>query len=368
MGCTVETELCFSDLTQNIFGPLQNQRYPISATVELTERCNYNCVQCFINKAANDPLTTQKEMSTAQVKDLIDQLAEAGTLFLLITGGEPFLRSDFIEIFEYSRKKGLLVTLFSNGSMLTPEIASVLAEYGIRGLEITLYGATRETFDSVTRRPGSYDRCMQGIETALAYKLPLSLKTFIVNTNKHELTQMRAFAKERNLGFRFDSMLIPRLDGTGNGHHLQLGINEMIRLDLEDSERTSAWRDVIKERKDLQVDRVHIYNCGAAHQSFHIDAYGNLSPCALVRTPCYNVFELGFINAWEMLGGVRTLTHTKKTECADCPHVMFCNQCTGWSQLVMGDLETPVPFICELTKQRMQAIKELSFVTMEEKK
>jgi len=358
VGCSVETELCFSDLTQNIFGPLQNQRYPISATLELTERCNYNCVQCFINKAANDPLASQKEMSTAQVKDLIDQLAEAGTLFLLITGGEPFLRSDFIEIFKYSRNKGLLVTLFSNGSMLTPEIASVLAEYGIRGLEITLYGATREIFDSVTRRPGSYERCMQGIGTALAYKLPLSLKTFVINQNKHELAQMREFAHERNLGFRFDSMLIPRLDGNGNGHHLQLDIDEMIPLDLEDPERVSAWKDVITERKGLEADRVHIYKCGAAHQSFHIDAYGDLSPCALVRTPCYNVFEIGFKNAWEMLGGVRTLKQTKKTECADCPHVFFCNQCTGWSQLMVDDPETPVPFICELTKRRLQEVRK----------
>lgn len=356
MSCTVESELCFADLTKNIFEPLQNQRYPFSATMELTERCNYNCIQCFINKPANDP-SSQKEMTTAQVKDLIDQLVEAGTLFLLITGGEPFLRSDFIEIFKYSRKKGLIVTLFSNGSMLTPEIASVLAEYGIRGLEISLYGATPETFDAVTWRPGSYERCMRGVETALAYKLPLSLKTFIINTNKHELTQMRAFAHDRNLNFRFDSMLIPRLDGNGNGHQLQLDIDEMIRLDMEDPERVSAWKDVLEERQEMKVDSSLIYNCGAAHYSFHIDAYGNMSPCALVRKPCYDIVEFGLKNAWEMLGAVHTLKHTKKTECADCPHVIFCNQCTGWSQSVMGDLETPVPFICELTKQRMQVVR-----------
>lgn len=367
MYCTVETELCFSDLTKNVFGPLQNQRFPISATLELTERCNYNCIQCFINKIANDPLAIQKEMTTTQVKGLIDQLAEAGTLFLLITGGEPFLRSDFIEIFKYSRMKGLLVTLFSNGSMLTPEIASVLADYGIRGLEITLYGATPETFDSVTRHPGSYERCMRGIETALAYKLPLSLKTFVINTNKHELAQMRAFAHERKLNFRFDSMLIPRLDGNGNGHHLQLDMDEMVSLDMEDPERVSAWKDVLQERQDLKFDTVHIYNCGAAYQSLHIDAYGNMSPCALVRTPCYNVIEIGFRNAWEILGGVRTLKHTIKTECPDCPHVIFCNQCTGWSQNIMGDLETPVPFICELTKRRMKAIRDL-LLLVEEKK
>lgn len=296
-------------------------------------------------------------MTTAQIKNLIDQMAEAGTLFLLITGGEPFVRSDFIEIFKYTRMKGMIVTLFSNGSMLTPEIASVLAEYGIRGLEITLYGATRETFDAVTRRPGSYDRCMQGIETALRYKLPLSLKTFIIQANKHELAQMRAFAHERDLKFRFDNMLIPRLDGSGNGHQLQISMDEMIQLDMEDADRVSAWKDVLKERQEMKVDPSFIYNCGAAHYSFHIDAYGNLSPCALVRKPCYNVLEIGLKNAWELLGGVRTLKHTRKTECADCPHVIFCNQCTGWSQNTMGDLETPVPFICELTKRRMQAVR-----------
>lgn len=359
MNCSVETELSFADLSKNIFEPLRNQRYPISATIELTERCNYNCTQCFINQSINDPLARQKEMTTAQVFHVIDQLADAGTLFLLMTGGEIFARSDFIEIFEYSRKKGLIVTLFSNGSMLTPKIAAVLKEYGIRGLEVSLYGATRETFDAVTRLPGSYDRCMRGIQTALAYELPLSLKTFIIQSNKHELAQIRAFAQENELGFRFDNVMIPRMDGNDNSEQLQLGIEEIIQMDMDDPERVSAWKNVLEERQGWEIDREVLYNCGAAHHSMHIDSFGNLSPCALVRTPCYNLLSMSFEQAWEAMGYVRTLKHTVKTECAECEHAMFCTQCPGWSLNVMNDLETPVPFICELTKQRMQKVQSL---------
>lgn len=356
MTCSVEQELYFDDL-KNIWGPISNQRYPISGTIELTERCNYTCQHCFINKPANDLTARQTEMSTAQVKSVIDQLADAGTLFLLITGGEPLIRSDFLEIFRYARQKGMIITLFTNGSLLTDEIAASLAEYGIRGIEISIYGVTPGTFEAVTRSSGSFERCMRGIDSALKYKLPLSLKTFVMTINQHELGQMRTIAEKYHLKFRFDSMLWPRIDHTGNGHHLQLNIKEMIKLDLEDPERLNTWRELMQKHEGEKINSELIFHCGAAYQSFHIDAIGNLSPCAMVRRPCYNILKSNFSTAWEKLGEVRDLKRTKKSECVDCPYVILCNHCTGWSQNVMDDLETPVPFICELTKQRMQAIR-----------
>jgi len=95
--------------------------------------------------------------------------------------------------------------------MLTPEIAAVLAEYGLKGIEISIYGATAETHERLTRAPGSFERSLRGIQTALAYHLPLSLKTFVISLNQQELPQMRAFAAEHGLNFRYDSLLWPRL-------------------------------------------------------------------------------------------------------------------------------------------------------------
>jgi len=366
MPCGLEQELFFDDLKENIWQPLLQHRYPMTGTIELTERCNYNCVHCYINQPANDPAARQNELSTPEMFDVIDQLAAAGVLFLLITGGEPLLRPDFVDIFKHAREKGLVITLFTNGALLTPEIAAVLADYGIRGIEISLYGATPQTFEAMTRRPGAYQHCIRGIETALDYGLPSSLKSFVVRTNQHELAQMRAIADDYGVPFRYDTLLWPRVDHRNNGHdhddELQLSIEEMIRLDIEDPERLGAWQDVITERHGLKTNSEYIFNCGAAYHSFHIDAHGNLSPCAMVRVPCYNLLKINFTDAWEKLGQVRSLKRTHKVECADCDYAILCNQCTGWSQAVIGDAESVVPFICQLTKRRMQALKEINTI------
>ena len=359
MICENEQGLAFDELTENIWGPLRTQRYPISGTIELTERCNYACVHCYINQPAGSPTARQTELTTAEVKHILDQLVDAGCLFLLMTGGEPLIRPDFGEIFRYAREKGLLVTLFTNGSMLTPEIAAMLVEYGLRGIEISIYGATAQTHERLTRTPGSFERCLRGIQTALDYHLPLSLKTFVLSLNQQELPQMRAFAAEQGLNFRYDSLLWPRLDGKGSLQNpLQLDLEEMIRLDVEDPERLSAWKDVISERKDLLADKEHVFSCGAAYHAFHIDAHGNLSPCAMVRNPCYNLLDITFPEAWEKLGQIRTLKRQKRVECLDCTSFLLCNQCPAWSQAMLDDLETPVPFLCELTRQRVQAIEQ----------
>lgn len=365
MSCGLEQELFFDDLKENIWQPLLQHRYPMTGTIELTERCNYNCVHCYINQPANDPAARQKELNTAEMFGVIDQMADAGVLFLLVTGGEPLLRSDFLEIFKHAREKGLVITLFTNGALLTPEIAAVLADYGIRGIEISLYGASPGTFDAMTRLPGSYQRCIRGIETALDFNLPLSLKTFVVRTNQHELAQMRAMAADYGVPFRYDTLLWPRVDDRSNGSHLQLSMEEMIRLDIEDPERLAAWQDVIAERCGMKTNSEDIFNCGAAYHSFHIDARGNLSPCAMVRVPCYNLVKINFTDAWEKLGQVRSLKRTHKVECADCDYAILCNQCTGWSQAIMGDAESVVPFICQLTKQRMLALQEKCILEVE---
>ena len=187
---------------------------PLSGTIEVTRRCPLTCAHCYNNLPMGDRGAAQRELSCDEHCRLLDELSEAGCLWLLYTGGEIFARRDFIDIYSYARRRGLLITLFTNGTLITPALADRLVEERPFAIEITLYGRTRDTYERLTGIPGSYDRCMRGIRLLHERGLPLSLKTVAVTINKHEVFAMQQFAEDelgRRIQVRRDDESAPRL-------------------------------------------------------------------------------------------------------------------------------------------------------------
>jgi len=281
-------------------------------------------------------------LNAAQWAGLIDQLADAGCLFLLITGGEPLLHPDFIEIFKHARKRGLLVSLFSNGTILTEEIADQLLAYNLNSLEVSLYGASNETYERVTGVPGAYDRCLHAVELALERGIPISLKTVLLTLNQHELYAIRRWVESLGLLFRYDGTIWPRLDGDLSPLAYQISGEDLLRLDIDDHERMEGWHHVANQFEGKYLRAEHVFTCGAAQRSFHIDPYGNLSACMMVRKPAFDLLGTGFMKAWETLGEIRNWKRKNGTECETCMINALCPQCPGWSLAIHGDFETPV--------------------------
>ncbi|MEL7636213.1 MAG: radical SAM protein [Anaerolineaceae bacterium] len=360
MTCTFEPDLTLDEFTLRLLSPLGVARFPLSASMELTNRCNLNCVHCYINQPATDPSIAAKELDAQGWQAVIDQMAEAGTLFLLISGGEPLLREDFPEIFKYAVKRGMLVSLFSNATMLTPKLADFLVEWGLHSLEVSLYGATRETYEKVTRQPGSYDRCLRGIELAQSRGIKVSLKTVLLTSNLHELEEMQALTNKLGLDFRYDSTLWPRLDGTRTNLQYQINNQVSLMLDLADPKRRESWEKTAQEFKGHQIREKLVFSCGAGHRSFHIDATGRMTPCMMVRSPASDILSLGFSEAWERTGRIRNLKRTMKTDCETCQAGTLCTQCPGWSLAQAGDYESIYPEICEMGLLRQTQFSKAS--------
>jgi len=353
LNCGLDPDMTLDEWTNSMLIPLDGGRYPISGTMELTERCNLTCKHCFINKPANSVAIKDQELNKAEWFEVIDQMANTGCLFLLITGGEPLLHPDFEEILVHTRKSGMLVSLFSNGTLLTPRIVDLLAEWGLQSLEISLYGATQETYERVTGQPGSFRRCLEGIELAQQRGLKLGLKSVLMTINKHELPQMKALASDYGLDFRYDSLLWPRIDGNLiSKNRFQLSAEEMLSLDRDDVDRYQDLLETSNNYKDQIVRAGKVFNCGAAHRSFHVDAKGYMSPCIMVRRPAYSILEYGFVEAWEKVGTSREMLRLLGTQCESCRIGALCRQCPGWSLAVHDDYETPVDEICEFAHIR----------------
>ncbi len=352
MDCPCTTGLELDGWGERLNEKLFGKRYPLSVMIELTERCNLRCVHCYINQPANDSREKEKELSADQFKLIIDKITRAGTLYVCFTGGEIFLREDFEEIYIHAISSGLLVTLFTNATLITPRLADMLASHRPSMVDITLYGATPETYERVTGTRGAFNACMRGIQLLRDREITIGLKTVVLTLNQHELTEMQNFARTVNAQFRYDGNLWPRLDGDFSPRQYQIAAEELLALDFAVDERRMAWQEQANLSKTGNLRAEYVYSCGAGMRSYGINSRGEMSICGMVQNPVYNLLEMDFSDAWERLGILRTQKRQKPSKCQSCGLGGLCVICPGLSQAANGDDESPEELVCALAHMR----------------
>jgi radical SAM protein with 4Fe4S-binding SPASM domain len=306
----------------------------------------------------HDGVARARELTTAEHHRIIDELADLGCLWLLYTGGEIFARRDFLDIYKHAKRAGLLVTLFTNGVLVTESIADELAEWRPFAVEITLYGRTRETYERLTGIPGSFDKCIRGVELLIDRGLPLKLKTVAVSINKHEVMDMKQFAADLGVEFKFDPMINPRIDCSSSPLAVRLSPAEIVALDFEDPQRSAEMRRLAIDFPSPPVrtgEVAHIYDCGAGANSFAIDPYGQLSMCVLSHMDRYDLKRGSFRDGWDFLHEVRGKEATMPTKCTSCALRSMCGMCPAQGELENGNPEMPVDFLCATAHLRARA-------------
>lgn len=331
------------------------ERIPISGSLELTFQCNLRCKHCYLD-GVHDGVPDQQELTMQEWYSILDQLADEGTLWLLLTGGEPLVRPDFLDIYTYAKRKGFLITLFTNGTTLTPEIVDYLVEWRPFNIEITLYGRTKETYESVTGIPGSFDRCMRGIELLRERQLPFALKAMVLTLNAHELWDIKSYAEdELGVKFRFDANVHAGVDKDFTPEKYRLQPEEIVEFDLLDAKRMRNWQDYWEHVRDLEIDSSYRYICGAGLNMYNIDPFGRLSVCMLSREENYDLRAGTFSEGWhDFLPTVRFQKVKGNYQCNRCELKALCHQCTGWSLTENGDPEELVEFLCRLGHVRAE--------------
>lgn len=360
MDCPHIPTIGYPQLSEQMNRKNTAKRIPITGSFELTFRCNLRCAHCYCNLPQNDRDAIKKELSTGEVCDILDQIAEAGCLWLLITGGEPLLRKDFLEIYTYAKKKGFIITLFTNGTLMTPEIADYLAEWPPFRVEITLYGATKETYERIAQFPGSFERCIQGIDLLLKRNIALKLKTIVMNLNLKELWDIEKLTERLGVKFGFDPLLTPRLDGSKTPINFRLSPEEVVRLELSREKKVEEWRELFGKSKDFSNIN-NLYLCGAGISSFHLDPYGQMSMCIMSRFQSYDLPHGSFYKGWQTFFP-QYLSQKPKSDyrCNQCELIAVCDQCPGWALLENGNPDSSVEYLCKIAYLRANAFKILN--------
>jgi radical SAM protein with 4Fe4S-binding SPASM domain len=340
-------------LHQRYFG----ERAPLEVSIEVTRRCPLECLHCYNNLPMGDVDARNRELTKEEHFKLLDDLVDLGAFWLLYSGGEIFARKDFLEIYTYAKQKGFLITLFTNGILINERIADHLLEYPPFAIEITLYGRTKKTYEALTGIPGSYERCLRGIELLRDRRLPLKLKTVPTTINKHEVFAMKKFAEEElGVEFKFDAQVNPRIDCSQSPLAVRLAPEEVVALDLHSPKAAQEYRQLAE--RDLtaapalsSIDTV--YFCGGGMYSFAINPYGGMTICLISQQESYNVRQGNVREGWEkFLNAVRTRKRTRLTKCVQCRIQSLCGMCPANGELENGEKESPVPFLCEVAHLR----------------
>ena len=333
-------------------------RIPVSGTIDLTYGCNLKCRHCYLGGKTSNRENQDKELGTAEWQTIIDEITDAGCLYLLITGGEPLSRKDFKPIYCQAKTRGLLITVFTNGTLITQDILELFTEFTPKAIEVTLYGAAAETYERITGVPGSYEKCLTGIRKLIDHRINVKLKTILMTLNREEFFAVENLAKEWGIKFRFDAAVFPGLKGDKTPIKLRVSAEEAVEKEFSDLHRAQEWKNFFARMQKLPVQDT-LYPCGAGKTHFHIDPYGSLQPCLMVKDPDleYNLIGGSFLTGWnEVVSRISDKKVGINLPCYRCEKKSLCGFCPGFFELENGTEEVYSRYLCTMGHLRFEKI------------
>lgn len=279
---------------------------PLSVLFEVTHRCNLGCEHCYLTEGpVGRPRPGGEELSLEEIRTILDDLAEAGALFLTLSGGEVFMRRDFLSIAALARERAFSVTVFTTGTLLTPETASALADLHPLSVEVSIYSARPEAHDRVTRIPGSHARSLRALRLLKERGVVILIKSPLMSVNASELHDLVALAEDLGAGCGFDPMLTPRRDGD----------RAPLALAPSAAQLRAFFTDPVLAREFAQpvkcVPQPGEEICGTGRRTCLISPYGDLFPCGVHPVPAGNLRQARFREIWTgspLLRELRTQT------------------------------------------------------------
>jgi MoaA/NifB/PqqE/SkfB family radical SAM enzyme len=337
-------------------------RLPLEGDIDLTYRCNLNCRHCWLRIPQTSP-ERENELALEEIKTIVDDAREMGCGHWYISGGEPMLRPDFAEIFDYITRKSVSYSINTNGTLITPEIARLMKRRGVK--MVSLCGATGETYDHVTRQPGGFDKLMQGFRYLKEAGAGFSIQLIPMRDNWHEWEKMTKLAQSLSGQWRIGAPwlhLSSCQDPERNAEitRQRLDPRDVVELDKPDLSHEKAAAPECRYREG--DDRL-FSPCLLHRQMFHVDPYGGMTFCHLLKDPAmrYDLRGGTLREAWEsfipsLANKVRGGSEYDRN-CAACDKRKDCRWCPVYGWLEHGRFSAPVKHLCDVAGE-MQRFKE----------
>lgn len=343
-----EKSLRWSEFQSKILAYSAANRIPYKASFELTPRCSLKCKMCLMRLDPCDMKAQGQELSTEEWIRMGQMAFEAGTMDLLLTGGEPMLRKDFKEIYTAFSDMGFILRVFSNATLVTDEILALFAERPPQSMEISLYGASRETYQLVGGWAEGYDRMVAGLDALRAVVPSIRLKTTIIRDNANDFEAMKAFAKARALPLSTCTLPQPAIRGArADVHTCRLNLQELLAF------HQKHQLDIVNDSCEAPdpENRGSLF-CQAGLASYAILWHGAMVACMTDDDPDAvkgHPLTEGFDASWARLAGFRC-GKALPEPCKKCPIYPACSTCVVHHRAESGAYEKQARYVCDFNR------------------
>lgn len=343
------------------------RRSPINGSLELLPLCNMNCDMCYVRLSK----TEMEQKGRLRTKDewlsLAQEMKEAGTLFLLLTGGEPLLFPEFKQLYKELQNMGMILTINTNGTLINEEWADFFQKHKPRRINITLYGADDKAYEQLCHYKGGFAKTLQAIKLLRDREIDVKINGSITSKNEEDIKKILDIAKQTDSAVNLDTYMYPA------SRERTKPFDEQSRMNPKEAAMAKAlifkhqWGEQsFHEYRNYVIQAVENHNpelynrhisCLAGNCSFTINWQGKMRPCVMQSVPEVDVFEEGFQNSWEKIS-TETDDILINEACVECRYRPICNTCAAAALLETGDYEGIPQYICEYTKEFYNIMKE----------
>jgi len=321
---------------------------PIYSTIEVTWRCNLHCIHCDMELPKKD----QKELSTEEIKEILRQLVQEGSLFLTLTGGEPLLREDLWEILEYAKTLKFFPKIITNGTQITYEYADNIKSLKLSGVDISIYGVTAEVHDGITGVPGSFEKTKEAIRLLRERDVKITLLTVLMKDNFFQLQELKQYSEDLGAEHSISPTIFPKRDGSKEPFKFRIN-DQQLKEYLKDRLPYDEYKSV----QDIERPALCAPHCNLGRLYLVIDAYGSVYPCIARTGVAGNLRKDSVRIIWresEELKTIRSITNEDLKECNSCEYKSICNRCPALAYAENGSYTGLSTEACRMSKLIME--------------
>jgi radical SAM protein with 4Fe4S-binding SPASM domain len=336
-----------SGLLEEVTAKALKLNIPLSVQLDLTYRCNERCVHCYLDHEDHG------EMTTAEIKHLLEEMAEAGVFILTLSGGEIFVRKDFFQILQLARDSGFCIKLKTNAVLVGEREAQRIRELGVESVQISIYSHRPEVHDAITLVRGSLQRSIDGIRFLKSQGLRVVIANVLMTQNMQDYSAVRALAAELGVESTLDPTITPMMNGDRTPMNLAVDRTALWQV-LRDPALVGNADEFCATPSKVEASDLYNLPCSAGHTTCYVSPYGDVFPCVQFPLPTGNVRRERFIDIWRnsaAMNEVRSIRVKDLPTCSQCTHASSCSRCPGLAYME-GNMRGPSPQDCEKSYAR----------------
>lgn len=327
------------NIKRYLFKKGASEHLPVSGTFELTSRCCLSCEMCYIHDKAAGKEKRKQELSTGHWLSIGREAVEAGMIYLLLTGGEPMIREDFCELYTELSKMGILITINTNAVLVTEEIVRCLSEHPPERVNVSVYGASPETYRRMCNDKDGYRKTLRGIRMLKSAGIPLAINTTYTKTNSCDMEAVTAYAKEQKIPVRMASYIFPPVRTEMKNQaacyltpeeygKLSAAFDDLTMNEAQKAARKKTLRSLRQTSPEDYDERKRISACLAGRGAFWITWDGKMQPCGMLPSISRDLRKETFRIAWDSLE--QAMDHTLlPSQCVQCSKKKICPMCAA---------------------------------------